>query len=532
MASMDSVQHTYKSPNGLWVGARAMVLSPKGGAPWQWPATLVAGLLLGAASLAAFRLPSPWGYLPLVLLLGSFVAMAAGQVRRLLLATIILDIPFHLGTHLDYHLEAAAVGTVAGLSLSITTVSLLALYALWIAELLARRETAATPNLRAALPAALYVAFAGISVTRASYPTYSLFELFVLVELLLLYIYVASTVRSRRDVLFILGVLFAGLVLEGAVMLSMRFGAQSVSIFGLSARMDLTSSGGARFYRVAGTVGSPNEAASYLTLLLAPAVAILLARVSPSHKLLAAVALALGGVALLLTFSRGGWAAFTLSLTLLCVAAWRRGWLSPFLPLVVAGVGVALALVFQETVLSRLTDSVATQGRFPLIEIAFRMIQSHPLLGIGANNFGLTMKQYVTPELNGQWLYTVHNKYLLVWSETGIGGLLAFLLFLGATLRQGWQVWRHRDPFLSLLALGFTTAVAGQMVHMMVDIFNDRQQLQLLWLIAALIAAMASMIGSQQAPEMTRPLGQTPNGARRRTRPLVARPAGRWPHGA
>ena len=41
-----------------------------------------------------------------------------------------------------------------------------------------------------------------------------------------------------------------------------------------------------------------------------------------------------------------------------------------------------------------------------------------------------------------------------------------------------------------LSALGFTAAILGHMAHMFVDLFNQRWQVQLLWLIAGLITAI------------------------------------------
>ena len=96
----------------------------------------------------------------------------------------------------------------------------------------------------------------------------------------------------------------------------------------------------------------------------------------------------------------------------------------------------------------------------------------------------------MTSEFVGEWFYVVHNKYLLVWAETGFWALLAFLGFLLTTLRQGWRQWRLGDPILAPLALGFTAAIVGHMEHMFFDVFHSRPQVQTLWMISALIIAM------------------------------------------
>lgn len=156
---------------------------------------------------------------------------------------------------------------------------------------------------------------------------------------------------------------------------------------------------------------------------------------------------------------------------------------------------IALLVMFQETIVVRIfgDDAGSAQSRLPLISIAWRMIMDAPIMGVGANNFAMVLPPYVTPEFNDRWLYTVHNKYLLVWAETGIGGLAAFLWFLLATIRRGWVCWQFQDRMLSPIALAFAAATAGHMIHMAVDIFNSRPQVQMLWVIAAIIAAIRNM---------------------------------------
>jgi O-antigen ligase len=109
------------------------------------------------------------------------------------------------------------------------------------------------------------------------------------------------------------------------------------------------------------------------------------------------------------------------------------------------------------------------------------------------------MDSYLTSEFRRGFLYTVHNKYLLVWSEIGIAGLLAYLAFLFGALRKGWACWKQNDGLLSTLALGFTAAMIGNMVHQSVDIFHDRAVTQLLWLVAGLLFAMHGVLRAQPA---------------------------------
>jgi len=75
----------------------------------------------------------------------------------------------------------------------------------------------------------------------------------------------------------------------------------------------------------------------------------------------------------------------------------------------------------------------------------------------------------------GEWLYTLHNRYLLVAGRTGIGGLGRLPVVFSPSPFAGAGLAKRRDRFLSPLALGFTAALLAKMVHMAVDIFNSPQ---------------------------------------------------------
>jgi putative inorganic carbon (hco3(-)) transporter len=239
-------------------------------------------------------------------------------------------------------------------------------------------------------------------------------------------------------------------------------------------------------------VGSPNFAAAYLSMSLASAASLLFTSLGRGLNWLAMAVLGLGGVALIFTFSRGGWMALALSVTLICLLGWRRRGVSLKTPIAVMLILGMLYLPFHSVISGRLfgDDRGSAESRVPLMNLAFRIIADNPVLGVGINNFTVVMDRYLTSDFREGWLFAVHNKYLLVLAETGIVGFLAFLAFLLDALRKGWQCWVHRDPLISPLALGFAAGIAGHMVHMTVDVFRGRPTQQLLWLLAGLLAAM------------------------------------------
>jgi putative inorganic carbon (HCO3(-)) transporter len=428
----------------------------------------------------------------LVALLSPFIALTVGYGPKILLAIVILDIPFQLGTHLFYREEDAALGALGGLGISATTIALAGLYLSWFIRSQANRNSEASPGLDINLPLLLYLAITAISVAVAQDVSLSLFEVFLLVEACLVYFYVANNVRTRQDVSFVVSVLLIACLLESLAMIVLRFTGMPSTIYGLPTQVRVDTDVKEGFMRIGGTVGSPNFAAAYLSISLASAASLLFTNVGRARKWLAMAVMGFGGLALIFTLSRGGWIALVVSVTFICLLGWRRSGLSLKTSIVVVLILGMLFLPFHSVISERLlgNDRGSAESRIPLMKLAFRIIKDNPVLGVGANNFSVVMDRYLTPEFRNGFLFAVHNKYLLVLSETGIFGLLAFLAFLLNALRQGWHCWEFRDRLLSPLALGIMAGIAGHMVHMTVDVFRGRPTQQLLWLLAGLVAAM------------------------------------------
>jgi putative inorganic carbon (HCO3(-)) transporter len=458
----------------------------------QWLGVVGISLGLGIYVLVISTLPKSWMPLFAVAVLCPFIAIVVGNLRKTLLSIIILDIPLQIDVHLAYRADAANLGGLVGYNVSITTFALVALYSLWLVELLSRREPGSRRWIRAALPLGLYVLLTAGSIVVAADAELGLFEVSLLVQLLLLYIYVISSVRTREDLAFIFTMLIVGFALESLIIIALRVTGRNIDFSGFTTAVDVSY---VESSRVGGTLGSPNAAGAYLGLMLACSLAFMFTPIRGFSRLLAVTGFGLGTVALIITLSRGAWVATAFSLGIVCYFAWRRGWMSLLVPLILVGLTGLAFLFYRDAILDRLLlgGGDLSAGRIVLMQLAWQMIRDHPILGVGSNNFFIAMKPYLTPDFNGDWIYTVHNKYLLVWAEAGIGALGAFLWFLLATIREGWKNWTSSNRFLSPLALGLTAAVAGQLVYMLVDPYHSRPSVQSLVFIAGLITAMSQM---------------------------------------
>lgn len=421
------------------------------------------------------------------------VAALLGGVRRVLMAGVVVDATLQLDTHLFYRASAAEFGALGGLNVSVTTLCLLGLYALWTADALARPRVAPRLRLAPAVPAALYVT-AVVAVTPfAADTTLAVFEVWLLAQMLLLFVYLVATVRTRGDVVFVVAVLLGSLAVQGAVTVVTGVARRTFEVFVVSTTIDPSYHTG-RIWRAGGTIGSPNAAAAFFVLLIAPALAVVLTQRRSWLTLLAGSSLAIGLAGLLVTRSRGGIIALVVSLGIVVVALLVERALAASTVRRTLLLGALVVPAVLPLALGRFVadDGGAAASRGPLNAIAFAMISDRPLTGVGPNNFAHVFRSYVGPEHAREWLYTVHNKYLLVWSESGPLALVTFVGFLVAAVLHARLAYLRTRGLVAVLALGLGAALVGQAVHMSVDIFNARPNVQMQWVVAALLAVLAT----------------------------------------
>jgi putative inorganic carbon (HCO3(-)) transporter len=427
---------------------------------------------------------------PVILLTALVHVLCRPFIRKCLFAVVILDIPLQWGTHLDLRPDAASFGAIEGFDCSITSVALCGLYIGWLFG-----ERAANRPLRILWnwPIAAYTAVLIASAFVAGDVQLSLFQIFLMTEMLFLYICVAGTINSRSEIEFILFLLLAGGLAESVYMLvvaSVGHEFAFVRALGIKTVIFLPMRPG-EFTRPGGTIGGPNYAAAYLGVLITLAIAIRQMNVSSLLRRLTIPMIILAALALAVTFSRGGWLELLLSVTIVIGARWTRDGVprKAILTAVAATTLIVLCLIIPNPISQRLSadDNGAAHSRVPLMHLAFRVIAANPVLGVGANNFTAVMDDYAGSEFRREWIYTVHNEFLLVCSETGVLGLAAYLWIYYSIIRRAWRLWKTRDEMFAALGLGIVASFCGLLFHMFVDIFSDGGLLHLIWLFAALI---------------------------------------------
>ena len=234
--------------------------------------------------------------------------------------------------------------------------------------------------------------------------------------------------------------------------------------------------------------------------------------------------LAIGGcaalcvAALVFTFSRGGYAAFAIGLSVACLVllpglqpvAVRR-WAGP---LVAAGVAVTVAvglivLVWQPAgeVASRVVERTASiadaregsnRAHLDLWTVGLRIAIDHPVLGTGPDSYALVFPEYrdiVLPAESAAKMArfrpeSPHNVYLAIASGSGFPALAAFVVLVGSCLVLGLRAVRRATMPARLALAGVLGALT---VHLITIVFMTAEPatFALMWILLGALAGFS-----------------------------------------
>ncbi len=282
-----------------------------------------------------------------------------------------------------------------------------------------------------------------------------------------LFVIIATTVRSRRVAMLLLGAFVIGGVLSVLV-----------GITGLVPNSDfshataLETSGNSN--RLRGGSGDPN----YLAAGLLPAIVIATSLIVATKNIWArvgfAVALPILLLGLVATESRGAFLAAGVTLIVALIVVKRRLLLVGFVAVLLA-LG-AFWLASSPGAWQRITHiDNEGNGRSDLWQVGWEIAQDHPVIGVGLGNFSQYSPDYVRRpgqlkfvELIAERSLVVHNSYLQTLTETGIVGLglmVAIILSsLAAAIQAAREFERKRKLEMANLARGLFIAISGALV--------------------------------------------------------------------
>ena len=332
----------------------------------------------------------------------------------------------------------------------------------WLGTLRARERPWA-PGLRAQQwTLAAFVIWLGLSIAWSERPDFAATELFAWAAAAILFVVLITSELEPRQVRMLIAAYIAGVTVS--VLIGLIGGIHPQT--GLSA---ITEQEG----RLQGGAGDPNYLAAGIVPAIAMAAGLASSLRSTRPRILLAAAVVLMVIGLAATESRGGMLAGVVA-TLVALGVARRGraYVVVFIALAI-GVGSAWFVATPDA-WNRVTNTAdAGNGRGSLWRVGGRVLDDHPLVGVGLNNFEVYAPRYVRQA--GQLDYVafiaerphvVHNLYLQMLIETGFLGLGLFLAVavasLRACLRAARRFERDGDPGSAALARSvFAAVIAG-----------------------------------------------------------------------
>lgn len=258
--------------------------------------------------------------------------------------------------------------------------------------------------------------------------------------------------------------------------------------------------------------------AAYMEMTLGVTLGLLFSgAVERDKRLLYFTGIALMGVALLMTQSRGGLVSFVASLGFLTVL-WlfkqdsKGREIKASGKTILAGIGIAVAFIVlllwgvayigEDTSLTRFAEQQKiddpTSSRTEIWKTSVKMIAARPILGWGLGAYGVSYTQF--DERNGiSRPEQAHNDYLQVLADAGIIGALLGVFFIGSLFYQGWMRRKTKDVFRRGVAMGALTGCFSLLVHSFFDFTLHITAVGLLFLTCVTLATINGRVDDPDA---------------------------------
>lgn len=331
-----------------------------------------------------------------------------------------------------------------------------------------------------------------LSSSKSDSLRYFLFHLMAL----LLAVMVVSSVTKREELLRIAAFAAVGVVVSSLYGFWQRVQGIDVDMYTVDLAVNADTPG-----RVDSFFNNPNTFAQILALLIPLCCGLFLSSRSLRGKTLAAGAVVLGGVAILLTYSRAGWLGLAMAIFLFFFLVNRKS----VLILLLAAVA-ALPFV-PESIWNRVltifgSSDTSIASRFPIYEAGLRVFQDHWLTGVGLGNEVSTEALHGTSYYNfdrGFRFVHYHNVFLQLMIERGLLGLLAFLGTLFWGCKEGLKRTAQARE-LRYLACGAIAGLFGMLVCGMGDyIWYYPRAMMLFWLVFAILISAVRLATREEA---------------------------------
>lgn len=449
----------------------------KSHAPYLYLALTALALLISVSLLQFWRLETKWALSATLALLLPFILMVVPDVRRFLLSLLILTLP--LNADYNLFLQTGLISGARGLNVTIFDFILIVAVGVWLVTS-ARSKQVGTIRFypKISWPTLGLLAMMAVSTLAAQNKLWSLFDIFMYAKVYVFFLYLANNLQQRRDIQLVVQMFFIGVILETGLslwQLNQWPGLENLKLLGISGdptthiKLDYFST-----TRPGGTMESCNHLARFFAYLLPLAYILSLRGETPAARWFARVTAVVGTVGIIYTLSRSTWIALIPSLLILFPLMLSRRLLTLRIIRNLALMMVALIIVllsFRTLIWDRIVsyDFGSGKTRLTSAQAALRMIEAHPVIGVGINNYGNNAKYFYDANEPRSKFWVVHNSFLLFAAEIGLIGFIFYLWFVLAGVSSARQASRGRSAYLNAVAIGVLSSWVGFFISALAD---------------------------------------------------------------
>ncbi len=428
-------------------------------------ALLVGGVLVAMIVMAVFvnSLKPSWFIYVMGAVIVSPVLLSAPHPRRLLLGLLIACTQVNANVYMLQLDESTSVGTSGPGGLRFPLCSLVAILLLLV-EFVRWDSDAPRVIIPETFKRPLLYFLGAILLSGLATPERMRLIFYVHQQVLsmIVIVAVANAIRDERDV----GLAVNVFVISAAVQ-TLAFFTETATGITLNPEGHAAAFNGPKDH--GGTFFShSNGLAGYLLPLVLLAMTQFLRKQGESARRLSGLALAVGAAGLIGTMARAAWIGCAMGAVFILYVGTQRK-LIPATRIGIVGMGTLLvAAMFATSLADRISADHGRdlEERKALMKMAWNVYVAHPAIGCGAGAYSEVFKSYLSNDQLNQWLYVVHNRFLLTAAEMGTVGIVAFLSLIVAWFRAGWELLAGRSERTRLLGLGICGGVVGLTWHM------------------------------------------------------------------
>ena len=488
---------------------------------------LILGLTAAGLAVVITALGTKFVYMTIGMALGLVVLLSLRTSHQMLML-LVPAFAFSLPLNLDINfLFRPHIGGAASISLSATALLIAALYIVLIYQYVTGQRQQVLVYRRVLVWATLIFMASGIlSLVNALYIDLTILQLIRLLILLAGMVLIMSLDDARYLRLFVFS-LSVAVLFQGIIASIQYFGHTSLGLgfFGEQSLVSLNI--GPVVNRATGTIGHPNVLGYFFGITIPLMLALSLQEQRPLYKAWYFGVFTIACIGIFTTSSRGAWLTVPVStfivLTILFLPRIAR--LKSAITVFTIGSVVLAGLIAAYPTLEKRffhRDSFRTASiRIPLNLATLSIIEQHPVVGIGMNNFSEVFQRYDTTgksrvftrhtqsgllQEESTYKHVVHNLYLWVWAEGGTVGLLAFLWIFVSAFLLARTSFPRAPPWEQAVLVGTVAGMIGHLGHGLIDpgFLITPSVSMLIYCFFGLIGAISMYVGRQGRTEKVR----------------------------